>query len=42
MMVISIVFGALGPFIKGLVQRLEDFEIRGRVETMHCGSRLEY
>ena len=31
--VILVVIGALGTVIKGLVQRLEDLEIRGRVET---------
>ena len=32
--VIPSVIGALGTFTKGLVQRLEDLEIRGRVETI--------
>ena len=30
----SIVIGALGTVIEGLLKRLEDFEIRGRVETI--------
>ena len=29
-----IVIGALGTFTKGLVQRLEDLEIKGREETI--------
>ena len=32
--VISIVIGALGIVTKGLVQGIEDLEIRGRVETI--------
>ena len=32
-MVILIVIGAFGTVTKGLVQRLEDLEIRGQVET---------
>ena len=32
--VIPIVIGALGSISKGLIQGLEDFEIRGRVETI--------
>ena len=32
--VIPIVIGALGTVTKELVQGLEDFEIRGRVETI--------
>ena len=31
---IPIVIGAFGTFTKGLVQGLEDLEIRGRVETI--------
>ena len=33
--VIPIVFGAPGTVTKGLVQGLEDLEIRGRVETIY-------
>ena len=33
-MVITVVFGALGTLSKGLVQRLENLEIRGQVETI--------
>ena len=32
--VIPVVIGALGTDIKGVVLRLEDLEIRGRVETI--------
>ena len=32
--IIPIVIGALGKFTKGLVQGLEDWEIRGQVETI--------
>ena len=32
--VIPIVIGALGTVTKGLIQRLDDLEIRGRVETI--------
>ena len=32
--VIPIVIGALGTVTKGLLKRLEDLEIRGRVETI--------
>ena len=32
--IIPIVIGALGTVMKGLVQGLEDLEIRGRVETI--------
>ena len=32
--VIPILIGALGTVTKGLIQRLEDLEIRGRVETI--------
>ena len=31
---ISVVFGALGAVIKGLLKGLEDLEIRGRVKTI--------
>ena len=34
MTAIPIVIDALGTVIKGLVQELEDFEIRGRKETI--------
>ena len=33
-MVISIVIGALGTVAKGLIKKLEDLEISGRVETI--------
>ena len=33
-MIIPIVIGALGTVTKGLVQGMEDLEIRGRVETI--------
>ena len=32
--VIPIIFGAIGTVIKGLVQGLEDLEIRGPIETI--------
>ena len=32
--IIPVVIGALGTIIKGLVQRLEEMEIIGRVETI--------
>ena len=38
--VISIVIGALGTVIKGLVQGLEDLEITGRVETIQTAALL--
>ena len=38
--VIPIVIGFLGTVIKGLVQKLEDLEIRGRVETIQTTSLL--
>ena len=38
--VIPIVIGALGTVTKGLVQGLEDLEIRGRVETMQTTTLL--
>ena len=34
--VIPIVIGVLGTVSKGLVQRLEDLEIRERVESLSC------
>ena len=34
--VIPIVIGALGTIPKGLVKELEDFEIRGQVETIQA------
>ena len=37
---IPIVIGALGTIPKGLVKRLEDFEIRGQVETIQTTSLL--
>ena len=43
--VIPIVTGALGTVTKGLVQRLENLEIRGRVETIQSTplvNRAEY
>ena len=40
MMVMPIVIGALGTVPKGLVQGLEDFEIRGRVETIQTTALL--
>ncbi len=33
--IIPVVIGALGTVTEGLVQGLEDLEIRGRVETIH-------
>ena len=38
--VIPLVIGALGTFNKGLIKRLEDFEIRGRVETIQATEYL--
>ena len=38
--VIPIVIGALGTVTKGLVQELEDLEIRGRVETIQTTAFL--
>ena len=38
--VIPIVIGALGTVTKGLVQGLEDLEIRGRVETIQTTALL--
>ena len=39
-MVIPIVIGALGTVTKGLVQRLKDMEIRGRVETIQTTASI--
>ena len=41
-MFISIVIGALGTVIKGLIKGLEDLEIRGQVETIHYWDQSEY
>ena len=38
MMIIPIVIGAFGTVTKGLIQGLEDLEIRGRVETIQTRS----
>ena len=38
--VIPIVIGALGTVTKGLVQELEDLEIRGRMETLQTTAGL--
>ena len=40
MTVMSIVNGALGSVTKGMVQELEDLEIRGRVETIQTTAFL--
>ena len=40
MRVIPIVIGALGTVTKGLIQGLEDLEIRGRVETIQITALL--
>ena len=40
MTVIPIVFGALGPIPRGLVKRLEDLEIRVKVETIQTAALL--
>ena len=40
MTVIPIVIGALGTVTKGLVKRLEDLEIRRRVETIQTRALL--
>ena len=40
--VILIVIGALDTVTKGLVQRLEDLEIRGRVETIQTTALLRF
>ena len=39
-MVIPIVIGALGKVTKGWIERLEDLEIRGRVETIQTTALL--
>ena len=36
----DVVIGGLGTVIKGLIQRLEDSEITGRVETVHTTALL--
>ena len=38
--IIPIVIGALGTVTEGLVQRLEDLEIKGRVETIQTTAIL--
>ena len=38
--VILIVIGALGTVTKGFIQRLNDLEIRGRVETIQTTALL--
>ena len=38
--IIPIVIGAFGTVTKGLLKRLDDLEIRGRVETMQTTSLL--
>ena len=40
MVVITILIGALGTITKGLVQWLEDLEIKGRVETIQTMALL--
>ena len=40
MTVIPVVISALGTVTKGLVQGLEDWEIRGRVETIRTAALL--
>ena len=40
MKVIPVVIGILGTVTKGLVQGLEDLEIRGRVETTQITASL--
>ena len=43
MTVIPVVIGALGIVIKGLIKRLEDLEMRGRVDTIQTTAlQLEY
>ena len=37
---ISILFGTFGTVTKGLIKRLEVFEIRGRVETIQTTALL--
>ena len=39
--VIPVVIGALGTVTKGLIQGLEDSEIRGRVETIQTTALLK-
>ena len=39
-MVIPIIIGAVGTITKGLVERLEDLEIRRRVETIQTKALL--
>ena len=39
--IVPIVIGALGTIIKGLLKRLEDFEIGGRVETIKTTELLK-
>ena len=39
--VIPVVTGALGTVTKGLVQRMEDLEIRGRVVTIQITELLK-
>ena len=41
-MVMLVVFGALGTITKILVQGLKDLEIRGQAETIHCWGPPEY
>ena len=38
MTLISIIIGALGTILKGLVKGLEDFEIRARVKTIQIAA----
>ena len=40
--VIPIVIGALGTVTKGLIKRLEDLEIKGRVETIQTTALLRW
>ena len=40
MMMIPIISGAIGTVNKGLIQGLEDLEIRGRVETIQTTALL--
>ena len=42
MKVIPFVIGTLGRVSKRLVQRLEDFEIKGQVDTIQTTDRPEY
>ena len=34
--IVLIVIGAFGTITKGLLKSLEDLEVGGRVETIHC------